>query len=182
MTDKRTVTVSVTINLGNYENLRLEVSDTAETKEEADALRNYLASILDGYGNNNAAARAAIQKYKEHILADGGYEPALPSAEADDCAVYLRESEPEAASSKPDEDVSEVLEDVPAVSAEPVLVVPEADSVHVLPEPSLPPAPVVDEENTQEFVCSKCGAPVSKVQRDVSMLFNNKILCKNCMK
>ena len=176
MTDKRTVTVSVTINLGNYENLRLEVSDTAETKEDADALRHYLASILDGYGNNNAAARTAIEKYKEHILADGADE-SVP-AEADEFAFYQEETEPVFEPSKPAE---EPFLETSAVSAAEDLIE-ENEPVKSPAEPSLPPAPVVDEENMQEFVCSKCGAPVSKVQRDVSMLFNNKILCKNCMK
>ena len=74
MAENRTVTVSITINLGNYENLRLEVSDKAETKEEADALRYFLADVLDGYGNNNATAKAAIDKYKESILADADKE------------------------------------------------------------------------------------------------------------
>ena len=182
MTDKRTVTVSVTINLGNYENLRLEVSDTAETKEDADSLRHYLASILDGYGNNNAAARTAIEKYKEHILADGAYEVPIPSPEADEYTVYQKDSEPEAVMSNMDEDMPDILEDVPAGSIGPATTPADAGLITVSADPSLPPAPVVDEENTQEFVCSKCGAPVSKVQRDVSMLFNNKILCKNCMK
>ena len=80
MAENRTVTVSITINLGNYENLRLEVSDKAETKEEADALRYFLADVLDGYGNNNATAKAAIDKYNERILADAGKEAEMEAA------------------------------------------------------------------------------------------------------
>ncbi|HJJ31571.1 MAG TPA: hypothetical protein O0X97_04915 [Methanocorpusculum sp.] len=171
MTDKRTVTVSVTINLGNYENLRLEVCDAAETKEDADELRHYLASILDGYGNNNAAARTAIEKYKEHILEDSA--DASASAGPDEYALSSEETESESEPSGPV--IPETPAETPAVSAEKAPANAPAES-------SLPPAPVVDEENTQEFVCSRCGAPVNKVQRDVSMLFNNKILCKNCMK
>ncbi|CAJ0608686.1 unnamed protein product [Cylicocyclus nassatus] len=44
------------------------------------------------------------------------------------------------------------------------------------------PAESVDEVSSENYVCSKCGAPVSRLQRDVSMLFNHKILCKECMK
>ncbi len=166
MAEKRTVTVSITINLGNYENLRLEVSDAAETKEDADALRYFLADILDGYANNNATAKAAIDKYKERILADA----ALETSEPDDSAysvpflgeeISLPVIEPEEESVLPlPENPVEIQEDV----SEPL-----PPDVEV----SVPPA---------EFTCTKCGAPVTKLQRDVSMLFNHKILCKDCMK
>ncbi|MDD2471223.1 MAG: hypothetical protein PHY67_05175, partial [Methanocorpusculum sp.] len=45
------------------------------------------------------------------------------------------------------------------------------------PQP-VKPAPSPD----GEYICEKCGAPISKVQRDVSNLFMGKTLCKNCMK
>ena len=174
MSEKRTVTVSITINLGNYENLRLEVSDTAETKEDADALRHFLSDILDGYANNNATAKAAVEKYKERILADAESES---TAEAEDTGFgfSMFEEEPvlpytapaaEEAEAVPETDffVPELPAEEPEKTEEPMTAVPET------------PAPA------GEFTCTKCGAPVTKLQRDVSMLFNHKILCKDCMK
>jgi len=167
MAENRTVTVSITINLGNYENLRLEVSDKAETKEDADALRHFLADILDGYGNNNATAKAAIDKYKERILADTetneepaeSYSFALPD---EPVLPFFGGEEPEIESPIPDLPVSDAETAEPALEPVPVSSVPQAADA--------------------EFTCAKCGAPVTKLQRDVSMLFNHKILCKDCMK
>lgn len=169
MSEKRTVTVSITINLGNYENLRLEVSDTAETKEDADSLRYFLADVLDGYANNNATAKAAVDKYKERILSDAYAESA---EEPEYCSPFFGEepvfSEPEPA----EESVLPLMENA---EEEPKEEPEEPAEVFVppVPEVSAPPA---------EFTCTKCGAPVTKLQRDVSMLFNHKILCKDCMK
>ena len=195
MTDKRTLTVSVTINLGNYENLRLEVSDLAESAEDADSLRHYLASVLDGYGNNNAAAKTAIQKYKEHILEDCASE----SPKSDEFA----ETESGIADFSDDPFIPDVTDDVPentlaetpsepidtqneepveSIAAEPVPMPPALPADVNISSSTLPPAPLVEEKNSEEYICSKCGAPVNKLQRDVSMLFNHKILCKNCMK
>ncbi len=160
MADTRTVTVSITINLGNYENLRLEVSDTAATKEEADELRHFLADVLDGYGNNDASAKNAIDKYKERILADAGEDTETVSEEepAFSYAFDMPEVETEF---EAEPEISEEPEQKPSPIAVP----------HVEPA-----------AETAEFTCSKCGAPVNKLQRDVSMMFNNKVLCKNCMK
>ena len=166
MSEKRTVTVSITINLGNYENLRLEVSDTAETKEDADALRYFLADVLDGYANNNATAKAAVAKYKERILADAKAD--TPADEPEYCSPFFGE-EPVFSEPEPAEDA--VLPLMETAEAEPEE--PAAPSVPAEPDVSAPPA---------EFTCTKCGAPVTKLQRDVSMLFNHKILCKDCMK
>ena len=219
MTDKRTLTVSATINLGNYENLRIEVSDLAESAEEADALRHFLAAVLDGYGNNSASARAAIQKYKEHILEDGAESiPADAGTESyadpysvpagagmslfsDADADTAAEAEP--ASAESDAEYEDLSYRSAASGEKPVQKpdfipdpVPEFKPVSIpvpMPEPvsagkpepesyNLPPAPLVEEKNSEEYICSKCGARVNKLQRDVSMLFNHKILCKDCMK
>ena len=33
-----------------------------------------------------------------------------------------------------------------------------------------------------KFICVSCGMEVTKIQKDVSMLFMNKIMCDTCMK
>ena len=93
MEGRRTVTIGVTINLGNYENLHLEVSDTAETLAEAAALRRFLADVLGDFAQNNATAKDAVDRYKERILDDApGYADETVSEEY---AGYAPETEKE---------------------------------------------------------------------------------------
>ncbi|HJJ54538.1 MAG TPA: hypothetical protein O0X50_00450 [Methanocorpusculum sp.] len=171
MSDTRKLTIGVTINLGACGNLHLEVSDTAETEYEAAELRTFLADALEGYGTNDSAVRAAVDGYRRRVLADT--EP------ADETSLDVLE----------DESISDMFSAVSSDSeflekpAEPSLEDEEDKRVEIDEADylRLPPAPLV-EESAEEFICSKCGATVSKLQRDVSMLFNHKILCKDCMK
>lgn len=175
MSDKRTVTISVTINLGNYENLRLEVSDTAETTEEAGELRRFLAGVLDGFASNNATAKAAVEKYRERILDEAAEEVPEP-VEEERAPEDMMFSFPEETHTEP---VS-ISEPLPEPTPEP-LPVQEAEPEPLrVPEPA--PAPAAAAEEQPEFFCEKCGIPVTKLQHDVSKLFYRKILCKDCIK
>ena len=250
MSERRTLTIGVAINLGNYESLRLEVSDCVQTEGEAAELAAYLNRVLDGYGQNDAATRASIDKYRARVLEK--HEAEISTAPAADPLDELFGPVPasEGMEKKEEAGISEpapvilvsvpVLPDpepAPAVPvSKPVLPDPEPApvvpaSVPVLPDPEpapavpvskpvLPdpePAPVVpvskpvlpdpepapavpvsdpepvpvkiaeaSPEKTMEdpvtYTCEKCGASVSKVQRDVSNLFMGKTLCKACMK
>lgn len=184
MSEARKLAISVTINLGNNENLHLEVSDSAETLEDASSLRQYLASVLDEFGTNDAETRAAVEQYKARVLAGADTQEAEePEDDASEEETVFSASifgEPEEEPEDEPEDDAEPLPAEPAVED----MSPYSLSTPSVPEPEsphLPPAPVV-EEVREEFVCCKCGAPVTKLQRDISMLFNNKILCKECMK
>lgn len=68
MSERRTLTIGVAINVGNYESLRLEVSDCVQTEEEAAELAAYLNRVLDGYAQNDATTRAAIDRYRSRVL------------------------------------------------------------------------------------------------------------------
>ena len=63
MTPGRRVTIGVTINLDNYENVRLEVEDVCPTLAEVDDLKAYLDGILAGLGRSeeNTGARSTIR-------------------------------------------------------------------------------------------------------------------------
>jgi len=186
MSDTRKLTIGVTINLGNCENLHLEVSDIAETEYDATDLRKFLVSVLDGYGKNDFSVRQAIAEYCRKVLAENNIDDNDSSAAKDETnendeimldafSTFVPGSDEEKSS---DTSIDFILEkdssfdDNPEVNRE---VIAEDDYMR------LPPAPLV-EVSAEEFVCSKCGATVSKLQRDVSMLFNHKILCKDCMK
>ena len=237
MSERRTLTIGVAINVGNYESLRLEVSDCVQTEEEAAELSAYLNRVLDGYAQNDATTRAAIDRYRSRVLEKYVPEEGPSSSDTLD-EIYgtaqvsenISFSDPE-----PSEPVSvpEVLTpvvsgpgpvvvvDTPAVPApvssvdapsisdpvpsdpEPVAAadtpsVPEPVSfepepVPAVETPSVPdptpsesePAAAAQAPKTSEpvtYTCEKCGAVVSKVQRDVSNLFMGKTLCKACMK
>lgn len=169
MVEKRTVTIGVTINLGNYESLRVEVSDTAGDESAVRELVDFLGQTLDEFGIQDAATRAAVERYKERVLdrdapedLESGYFP---------------------------------MEEVPLVH--PVEEEEEEIPLDVLEDTRITPpdGSEIDDKNeiatrneeTQlvhegDFFCEKCGVPVSKVQRDVSNLFMGKTLCKKCMK
>ena len=237
MSERRTLTIGVAINVGNYESLRLEVSDCVQTEEEAAELAAYLNRVLDGYAQNDATTRAAIDRYRSRVLEK--YVPEEEPSSSDTLDeiygtaqvsedISFSEPEPSEPVSAPEvltPVVSEpgpvVVVDTPAVPApvsavdapsisdpvpsepEPVAAadtpsVPEPvsfepDPVPAVETPSAPdptpsesePAAAVQAPKTSEpvtYTCEKCGAVVSKVQRDVSNLFMGKTLCKACMK
>ena len=237
MSERRTLTIGVAINVGNYESLRLEVSDCVQTEEEAAELAAYLNRVLDGYAQNDATTRAAIDRYRSRVLEK--YVPEEEPSSSDTLDeiygtaqvsenISFSDPEPSEPVSAPEvltPVVSEpgpvVVVDTPAVPApvsavdvpsisdpvpsepEPVAAadtpsVPEPVSfepepVPAVETPSVPdptpsesePAAAVQAPKTSEpvtYTCEKCGAVVSKVQRDVSNLFMGKTLCKACMK
>jgi len=168
MVDKRTVTIGVTINLGNYESLRVEVSDIAENVTAVRDLADFLGKTLDEFGTQDAATRAAVERYKERVLERYAQE------KEEEAGYFPMEEIPltHPVEEEEEEIPMQVLEDtrieIPPVEAD----VPEADIVQT---PTVSPP-------EGEFVCEKCGVPISKVQRDVSNLFMGKTLCKKCMK
>ena len=237
MSERRTLTIGVAINVGNYESLRLEVSDCVQTEEEAAELAAYLNRVLDGYAQNDATTRAAIDRYRSRVLEkyvpeeepsssdtlDEIYgtaqvsedisfsdpEPSEPVSAPEVLAPVVSEPGPVVVVDTPAVPAPVSAVDVPSISdpvpsePEPVVAadtpsVPEPvsfepDPVPAVETPSAPdptpsesePAAAVQAPKTSEpvtYTCEKCGAVVSKVQRDVSNLFMGKTLCKACMK
>ena len=211
MSERRTLTIGVAINVGNYESLRLEVSDCVQTEEEAAELAAYLNRVLDGYAQNDATTRAAIDRYRSRVLEK--YVPEEEPSSSDTLDeiygtaqvsedISFSDPEPSEPVSAPEvltPVVSEpgpvVVVDTPAVPA-PVSSVDAPSVSDPVPAGEPPPAPepppsesepaaAVRAPKTAEpvtYACEKCGAVVSKVQRDVSNLFMGKTLCKACMK
>ena len=237
MSERRTLTIGVAINVGNYESLRLEVSDCVQTEEEAAELAAYLNRVLDGYAQNDATTRAAIDRYRSRVLEkyvpeeepsssdtlDEIYgtaqvsenisfsdpEPSEPVSAPEVLTPVVSEPGPVVVVDTPSVPAPVSAVDVPSVSdpvpseQEPVAAadtpsVPEpvsfeSEPVPAVETPSVPdptpsesePAAAVQAPKTSEpvtYTCEKCGAVVSKVQRDVSNLFMGKTLCKACMK
>ncbi len=198
MSEKRTLTIGVAINLGNYESLRLEVSDEVHSDGDAAELAAYLNRILDGYGQNDPSTRASIDKYRARVLERHAViNPTVPAEDSLDelfgpspsfDEVLPEEEETESfaiPAAAQEEFISEILPASPI--PEPVTVEPVPEAVLPEPEPRQePPVYTAEKTTTTEdpvvYTCEKCGAAVSKVQRDVSNLFMGKTLCKACMK
>lgn len=209
MSEKRTMSIGVTINLGNYENLHLEVSDIAETRSDAGELRRFLSDVLDDFAANNAAAKQSIDKYREKILDDSenpesddfitisSYDVDVPSADNSDNAADKQEVSEvrykyDDSKDKDEDKNSAALDDSesrspPQIQSSESKITEVSDTKQILKEEikkqdETEPQRLPDGVFQGEYTCEKCGAVVSKIQRDVSNMFMGKTLCKNCMK
>jgi len=77
MSRKREVTIGVTINLENYENLRLEVEGDVETNEDVDDLVTFLDGVLAKLGRGDPATAERVDAYRRRVLT---LRPAGPQA------------------------------------------------------------------------------------------------------
>jgi len=212
MGTRRQMTIGITINLDNYENIRFDVSGEVESDEDATELIAFLDGVLSGIGRDDEATRERVDHYRSRVF--GSYLRDEPSTEEPavgirSCPVAGDESYNE---EEPDRDLSGV--DIPEPQptspdypppeepesgeiSEEELLAQEADlppaeerpfpeaapPVDPVPEPTegaVPPASKASQTG-HSFVCEACGAEVNKVQHDVSHLFMNKTLCKQCM-
>lgn len=167
MVDKRTVTIGVTINLGNYESLRVEVSDIAENMTAVRDLTSFLGKTLDEFGTQDATTRAAVEKYKERLLNRYAQE------DRDFEEYTINEMLLTPSIEEEEEMPMQVLEDTRTM-----LPISEESENKTVIRDQTPVSPATE----GEFFCEKCGVPITKVQRDVSNLFMGKNLCKKCMK
>jgi hypothetical protein len=197
MSERRTLTIGVAINIGNCESLSLEVSDCVQTKEDATELVAYINHVLDEYGQNDATIRASIDKYCTRILKKRvpevpiSSQPNQQDEQFDPVTVFdritIKEEKNEHKTPEPRkiENITEISELAPT---KPELTkIGETSTMRESIIAELDPAkiekkstPAMKESIT--YTCEKCGTAVPKVQRDVSNLFMGKTFCKICMK
>ena len=196
MSRKKEVTIGITVNLENYENLRLEVEGDVTTNEDVDDLVAFLDGMLARFGRGDPATAERVDAYRRRVLAAGPAEPQVkavrpvpeekapvPAAPATP-AVEPAHGETERACLSPDEIASAIPPAPehpvpPAKPEEPVPVPPAAGPAQAPPqqEPVAAEPPAAPGEGT----CEMCGAEVTKSQAKLSRLFMNKTLCKKCM-
>jgi hypothetical protein len=197
MSRKREVTIGVTINLENYENLRLEVEGSVETREDADDLIAFLDGMLARFGRDDPATADRVDAYRRRVLALRTSGPpgqgATLAPEVEDAATSAAPVTAEVAPAQSaeggdtplvgiDETVtlsaleqSEVHEEVQERALErPTPIPEEAVSRH---EPTKAKSSVASAED----VCEICRSEVTKSQAKLSRLFMGKTLCKKCM-
>ncbi|MCQ8894381.1 MAG: hypothetical protein NQU46_07110 [Methanolinea sp.] len=154
MDRQRTLTIGITVNLENYENLRLEVSGAVESEEDAKELALFLDRVLGMFGRSDPASRERIDGYRKRILPPGAAE-------------YEAIAGP----------VTTANQGLGTGSDQPVAVsVPERDvSPEKIPGPGAP-------DQMKVATCEECGAPVKPADQKMSMLFASRTLCRKCLK
>lgn len=158
MSGKRKLSIGITVNLENYENLKVEVEGEAAGVREAEELVEYLDTVLSRFGRNDPETKKRIDSYRrrvlesreEHIKTERYKPPEAPP---------VQETPPVAAASEPEFPVKE----------------PE--------EEKIPEQPVSGEKQVEEtgFTCSACGRPISKAEEQLSQIFMGRSLCKKCL-
>ncbi|MDD2472936.1 MULTISPECIES: hypothetical protein [unclassified Methanoculleus] len=195
MSRKKEVTIGITVNLDNYENLRLEVKGDVEAHEDVDDLITFLDGMLARFGRGDAATAERVNAYRRRVLAA---RPAEPQASAATRAAP--EEMPATTAAEPthrtEEDVcpstdviAAAIPPAPEHPEPPRIPEPPAKQEEKNPEPARPvqtpqqqePAIAKPAAAPGEDVCEICGAAVSKSQAKLSQLFMGKTLCKKCM-
>lgn len=207
MTSKKKLSIGITVNLENYENLRLEVDGEVASQEDAQALVAYLDGVLAGMGRSDPATARKIDSYRSRVLSIPGisreeemveiFEEEVPiPAEKEEEVLIAEHPVMEAI---PEGDLTESLYHTPADAAcvgensdhageriateVPGIAGVQQEICEAAAQPEAPPAHEAPAEKKGEevLVCSVCGAAISRAQEQLSQLFMGKALCKKCM-
>ncbi|MDK2973856.1 MAG: hypothetical protein PWP08_227 [Methanofollis sp.] len=183
MPAKKTLTLGITVNLDNYENLRLEVSGEVESNTDADELAGFLDATLSRLGRGDEATAERVDAYRKRVFS---IKTAKKSAEAREQTVLTPAEakiplEPVAMPGPVPEGVKDASETAPTAAApEQTIISDPLPAAAATPAPETPvkkaPEPV-----TTPMLCEECGADVTKTQKQMSQLFLNRTLCKACM-
>ncbi|MDN7012335.1 hypothetical protein FGW20_04620 [Methanoculleus sp. FWC-SCC3] len=195
MSRKKEVTIGITINLENYENLRLEVEGDVETHEDVDDLITFLDGILGRLGRGDQATAERVDAYRRRVLTGRPAVQEAPAPEKKAPEPVAPVTEPihrEEEKTCPSPEVIEAA--IPPAPEHPepprVLKPPEKpeekpaaqpEAAPVQAPPQQEPTPAKPSGAPAEDVCEVCGAGVSKSQAKLSQLFMSKTLCKKCM-
>jgi len=197
-----TVTISVTVHTDNYGNTRIEVSD-----KTADAAIAAMDQALEKFGKRRKLieTETVTETATEQIAPDPIVEdvpaqtpaktgtteriidPATLPRVCDKCGCELKESEAVASAVYANGAVRCVACRYPGLDTESMFAKPKSNSD---PTPVSETAAIPEPEQEQpaknptpvNYVCEECQAEITTVQHDVSQLFNNRDLCKTCMK
>ncbi|WP_298667564.1 hypothetical protein [uncultured Methanofollis sp.] len=163
MPAKKTLTLGITVNLDNYENLRLEVSGEVESQEDTEELAGFLDTTLARLGRGDEATAERVDAYRRRVFSMKPSEAPMQPEEEQTVLVPIEAKEVETPKTTP--------EVAPAPEPAPVAA-PEPAPVSQTEQPQAPAATAI---------CESCGKAVTKTQKQMSQLFLNKTLCKDCM-
>lgn len=207
MAPKKKLSIGITINLENYENLRLEVDGEVTDAVDADGLIAYLDGVLARLGRTDEKTAERIDSYRRRILAPPETIPAAGEAEPEEAAeIRMHEEKEIPVTAEPaeiirDGDLAESMYHTPmdaecvgedadhSADREVCVGIPCETGVPADICEGAPPAPqppkkeekATGPEKGKEFICSACGATITKAQEQLSQLFMGRALRKKCM-
>jgi hypothetical protein len=174
MAGRKTFSIGITINLDNYENLRLDVSGEVDEQHDTEEFIRFLDQTLERLGRGNVNTAARVDSYRHRVFGlseeGNGASAAPPSAEKPMAVQKISEAPPIP------------KKEVVSSAASPGQVAEAPAPAAATPAPKPAARPVEAPKPQAEFVCEECQAPVTKSQQQISQLFQGKTLCKKCMK
>jgi len=180
MSAKKRLNIGMTVNLDNYENIRLETEGEVETEEDAVELVRFLDGLLGRMGRGDEQTAGRIDSYRRRVFASAlEGEPAAPAPERTPVPAGVREPEPQPAPGAPATPAPEAAgTPAPEAAAPPA---PEPETAPPGPTPAAGPERPAGQPQTAAEVCEECGGPVTAAQKKVSQMFLGRTLCKKCM-
>lgn len=170
MAARKNFSLGITINLENYENLRLDVSGEVESQDDAEEFIIFLDQTLARLGRGSPGTAARVDSYRRRVF-NLPAEPTGPSAPIPPPPEIVPVT-----SEAPVAPPAGAIETPPAPPAAKKTKTKEKESRPAEAAPVVQPAPT-----ESEFVCEECRVPVTKGQHQMSQLFMGKTLCKKCM-
>lgn len=145
MNAKKRLNIGITVNLDNYENIRLETEGEVETEEDAMELVAFLDGVLGRMGRGDEQTAGHIDSYRRRVLAPAiGGEATAPAPERTPASAPagVREPEPHPApEATPPETVASGGEEAMAAPPETPASPPPRAAAPPAPEPeTAPPA------------------------------------------
>lgn len=188
MENKKSLTIGITINLDNYENLRLELEGNISDYDDAMILVSDLDNILSRLGRGDEVTAERIDSYRRRVLS----QTMSKVEEKKTAGIDYTMEKGEYAGDKgmnpaktPDKTIqTEEREGVPKggslFSYEEKDAGKPASIKESPPEAQKEPA---SEEKIQspELVCESCGTSITEKQRRISQMFTDKNLCEKCI-
>ncbi len=208
MGDRR-LTIGVTVNLGHYENLRVEVE--GEPGESATDLARVLDGVLATFGRADPPTAELVDRYRERVLARGTGALETPGVESGDAPPPFVPLPPLPGEHGQDWPVDEgfggdaLMYGLPPDTGSPGEMehgeetgVPEVfghetgegpwhpgggqEEAPVPPAPEDLSGPGTSPLLTGSPVCQGCNVPVSPAEEKLSRLFASRVLCRSCLK
>lgn len=202
MASKKKLSIGITVNLENYENIRVEVDGEVTSREDAEALVAYLDEVLAGMGRSDPATAKKIDSYRSRVLGLSGIgretkgleiveeEVPIPAEKEEvliaeqpaieviheggpDEALYHTPADAACVGENSNHAGERIAAEVPDMAGE------QRDFCEAAAQPEVPRAR--EAPAAEGLVCTVCGAAISKAQEQLSQLFVGKALCKKCM-
>ncbi len=189
MGGEKTLSIGITVNLENYENLRLEVSGPVKGDADAQELVRFLDALLESFGRGDLATAGRIGSYRKRVLS-------LVPEPAAECHGEVGQPQATAAGApEPAAQPPAMVREAPAMPGTTAYGSSLPESCNEPPAGSVAagraPAPPAQASGVESpggdgvaagAVCEECGAAVKPAEQKMSRLFTSRTLCRACMK